>query len=61
MRDCLLEAGFDDVKVYWEEDDEETDEGQAIFSEHEDADDCHMVAMVVAVAIFTCACCRSHS
>ncbi|MCB1197124.1 MAG: class I SAM-dependent methyltransferase, partial [Deltaproteobacteria bacterium] len=50
MRDCLLEAGFDDVKVYWEEDDEETDEGSGYFSEHEDADDCPVwIAYMVGI------------
>lgn len=49
LRDCMLEAGFDDVKIYWEEDDE-NDEGSGYFSEHADADDCPVwIAYVVGI------------
>lgn len=50
LRDCLLEAGFDDVQVYWEEDDEDTGEGSDHYSIHKDAEDCPVwIAYVVGV------------
>jgi len=47
--DCLIEAGFDDVKVYWEEDDEDG-EGNGYFSQSENVEDCPIwIAYVVGV------------
>jgi len=50
IRDCMMEAGFDGVKVYWEEDDEETGEGSDHYSMHEKAEDCPVwIAYVVGI------------
>ncbi len=49
IKDAMMEAGFDDVVVYWEEDDE-NDEGSGYFSEHDDANDCPVwIAYVVGI------------
>lgn len=38
--DLLKEAGFSDVKTYWEEDDEEDETGSGVFYETQEAENC---------------------
>ena len=48
IRDCLLEAGFSKVEVYWEGTDEETEEGNGEYTLAEEAlDDPAWVSYIV--------------
>lgn len=38
--ELLQEAGFDEVKTYWEEDEEDSDEGSGVFYESKDEENC---------------------
>ncbi|MCI5073084.1 class I SAM-dependent methyltransferase [bacterium] len=49
LKDLMLEAGFKDVVVYWEEDDEDG-EGSGVYSQHEDAENCaSWIAYVIGI------------
>lgn len=48
--ELLEEAGFDEVKTYWEEDEEDGDEGSGVFYESKDEENCESwVTYIVGV------------